>query len=213
MDLRSNNMLSNLLPLLMNKGDTNSLGAGNNMLAMLLPMLMQRGGASGSSNEILKSLLPMMAGNNPQLAQVLNNFNTGGAAPQEDYVQDDKPIAINPQNIDNKYASKGRRNIDFDKLYPDLDSLDIHTMPKIDDYKKEQPKNITLSSNNTADNAHQNNGNTNNSLMTLLTLMQNLRRQSPSSMEEKIIAVDGIAPPKIKKSLKAILALNNIIKE
>ncbi|HHW90049.1 MAG TPA: hypothetical protein GX745_04005 [Clostridiales bacterium] len=213
MDLRSNNMLSNLLPLLMNQGDTGSIGAGNNMLAMLLPMLMQRGGASGSSNEILKSLLPMMAGNNPQLSQILNNLNTGGDLAQENYAQDDKPIAVSPQNINNKYISKGRRNIDFGKLYPDLDSLDIHTMPKIDDYKKEQSKNISYTSNNTDNNDFQNNHNTNNSLMTLLTLMQNLKKQPSSNIEEKMLAVDGIAPPKIKKSLKAILALNNIIKD
>lgn len=218
MDLNSNNMLGNLLPLLMNKGSgLGTSGANNNMLSMLLPMLMQKGGKGGSSNEMLKSLLPMMAGNNPQLAQVLSSFNSGSSTSQQESYVEDEPINESPQNISNiKYNSKGRRNVDFSKLYPDLDNIDIHTMPKIDDYSKEQAKNTSYDDNATntnTNNTFQNSGGANNTLMTLLSLMQNLKRQPANNIEEKIIAVDGIAPPKIKKSLKAILALNNIINE
>ncbi|HEY8419007.1 MAG TPA: hypothetical protein VIL03_01020 [Clostridia bacterium] len=203
MDTNSNNMLSNLLPLLMNRGLG---GAGNNnMLAMLLPLL-QRGGQNGNSNELLKTLLPMMAGNNPQLAQVLSALNNN---PVEQELQNEEPIEVNPQNI--KY-SPNRRNIDFSKLYPDLDKIDIHTMPKIEDYNKEQAKSAP-NENKETNNSFQNSSNPNNTLMTLLTLMQNLRRQQGNSFEEKVTAVDGIAPPKIKKSLKAILALNSIIND
>ncbi|HEY8444393.1 MAG TPA: hypothetical protein VIL24_06310 [Clostridia bacterium] len=206
MDLGSNNMLSNLLPLLMNKGSLGGAGAANNTLAMLLPLLMQRGGQNGSSNELLKTLLPMMAGNNPQLAQILSAFNNN-ASEQES--AKDEPIEISPQNI--RY-NPSRRNIDFSKLYPNLDNIDIHTMPKIEDYNKEQAKTASVDASVGAASDSFMNNSSNNTLLTLLTLMQNLRRQS-GGLEEKITAVDGIAPPKIKKSLKAILALNSIINE
>lgn len=207
----SNNMLNNLLPLFMNqgKGGLGGLGGGNNnMLAMLLPMLMQKGG--GGSSDMLKTLIPAMTGNNPQMAQMLKNMNFGGGKSGDnepetkEYQNAEKPQYTPPCKNNNK----GRHYADYSKLYPDINNMDLHKMPKIDDFKKdEQP----VSESNENDSNPQPFGN--NSLITLLTLMQNMRNQPNSTAEERIQAVDGIAPPKIKKSLKAILALNNIIKE
>lgn len=205
MDLGSNNMLTNLLPLLLNRSGQSSNN--NNMLAMLLPLLMQRSGSNASSSELLKSLLPMMSGSNPNIAQILNALNSSNNPSEQESYKDDEPIEINPQNI--RY-NPSRRKVDFSKLYPDLENIDIHTMPKIEDYNKEQAKS-NVESNSESPNIQNNNGAPNNSLITLLTLLQNLRK--PNNVQEKITAIDGIAPPKIKKSLKAILALNSIINE
>ena len=204
----SNNMLNNLLPLFMNQGNGGLGGANNNMLTMLLPMLMQKGGGGGSS-DMLKNLIPAMTGNNPQMAQMLKNMNFGGAT------ADDEPSSKEDHNNEHrtqytppcKNNNKGRHYADYSKLYPDINNMDLHKMTKIDDFKKDEPTEESIDQNNN----QQPFGN--NSLMTLLTLMQSMKNQPSSTTEERILAVDGIAPPKIKKSLKAILALNNIIKE
>lgn len=200
----SNNMLNNLLPLLMNRGG-NGGGANNNMLTMLLPLLMQKGGKGGSS-DILKTLIPAMTGNNPQMAQILQNF--GGGKSDNDEPKREEPIDYDPPQYTPpcRNNNKGRHYADYSKLYPDINNLDLHKMPKIDDFKKDEPLQHEESNN-----SQQSFGN--NSLLTLLTLMQSFRNQPNNLTEEKIQAIDGIAPPKIKKSLKAILALNNIIKE
>lgn len=204
----SNNMLNNLLPLFMNQGKGDLGGGNNNMLTMLLPMLMQKGGGGGSS-DMLKTLIPAMTGNNPQMAQMLKNMNFGGATtddepqPKEDLNHEYRQQNTSPCKNNNK----GRHSADYSKLYPDINNMDLHKMPKIDDFKKDEPASETNDQNNN----QQPFGN--NSLMTLLTLMQNMKNQPNSTTEERILAVDGIAPPKIKKSLKAILALNNIIKD
>ncbi len=206
----NNNMLNNLLPLLMNQGGGLG-GSNNNILTMLLPMLMQKGGKDGNSSDMLKTIIPAMAGNNPQMAQMLKNMNMGGQKPAEDDYnanESSKSQEYQPQYVPPcKNKNKGRHYADYSKLYPDLNNFDLHKMPKIDDYSKDEPQ--SEPENNT--NSQQPFGN--NSLMTLLTLMQNMKNQPSSTTVEKIHAVDGIAPPKIKKSLQAILALNNIIKE
>lgn len=205
----NNNMLANLLPLLTNQG-----GGKSNMLTGLLPLLMNKG---GSNNDLLKTLLPAMTSNNPQMSDILKNMNFGGNASSDSQEHSESETIHNQQIPDcSKKSDKGRVYTDYSKLYPQMfnnTGIDLNNMPRVNDYYKAASENEPVNSTPKTPKYETNsNNNRMSSLMQLLPLLQTMR--SPTiSQEKKISAIDGIAPPKIKKSLRAILELNNIIKE
>lgn len=201
-DNQNTNMLSTLLPLLMQNG-----GGGNNMMTMLLPLLMNRGG-SGSSDMISK-ILPMMSGN-AQMADILNNLqgmqNSSQSTPKESY---------NPEVVRPCKSSQGRP-LDYNKLYPNhpnISNISLNSMPRIN-------SNPNMNTNTyipepAIEPQAPNNNDRLSSLLSMMTMMQSMRapKTQASSPIPSHLAVDGVAPPKIKKSLKAILALNSIVRE